>query len=59
MGVVGLLLVLIGVGFVTTVWGIPIGLILIGIGAIMMAVAVVRGGLGALFRLFGPRRDEK
>lgn len=59
MGVVGFLLVLIGIGFVTTVWGIPFGLIFIGIGLLLMIIAVIRGGFGALFRLFGPPKDHR
>jgi hypothetical protein len=57
MGVVGFLLVLIGIGFVTTVWGIPIGAALILLGLLLMVIAIVRGGFGALFRLFGPRKE--
>lgn len=58
MGVVGFLIVLIGIGFITTVWGIPIGVGLILLGLLLMAIAIIRGGFGALFRLFGSPKDR-
>lgn len=58
MGVVGFLLILIGIGLVTTIWGIPFGAGFILLGLILMIIAIIRGGFGALFRLFGPPRDR-
>lgn len=57
MGVVGLILILLGILAAGSFFGLILGIPLIGLGAVLCILAVIKGGLSALFRLGSPKKD--
>lgn len=57
MGISGLLIIIIGLMISGSGIGIIFGIPIILVGIVVCVLAIIKGGLSALFRLGGGRRD--